>query len=47
MSQELDTHLGGWHNFVLYTPGFTTFRSADSHHTNIPLLIRLGQKKKE
>ena len=45
MSHKLDTHLGGRQRFVLYTPGFRTCRSADSH-TNIPLLIRLVQKKK-
>ena len=45
MSHKLDTHLGGRQRFVLYTPGFRTCRSADSH-TNIPLLIRLVQKKR-
>ena len=47
MSQKLDTRLGGRQRFVLYTPGFRTCRSADSHHTNIPLLIRLVKKKKK
>ena len=46
MSEKLDTHMGGRQRFVLYTPGFRTCRSADSHHTNIPLLIRLVQKKR-
>ena len=47
MSQKLDTRLGGRQRYVLYTPGFRTCRSADSHHTNIPLLIRLVKKKKK
>ena len=47
MSQKLDTRLGGRQRFVLYTQGFRKHRSADSHHTNIPLLIRLVKKKKK
>ena len=45
MTEKLDTYLGGRQRFVLYTQGFRKHRSADSHHTNIPLLIRLVKKK--
>ena len=47
VSQNLYTRLGGRQRFVLYTQGFRKHRSADSHHTNIPLLIRLVKKKKK